>query len=275
MGRGGVPLPAGYTKLEYLESDGTQYIDTGFKPNQDTRVVMDYQALGSADSAIASVVGTTYFYTLFVDNALIGTRYGTQTAQNFGDNAPAWGDRLEYDKNKNVTTVDGYTITHTAETFQLIYSLTLFARNNKGTVDWCSKARLYSCRIYDNGTLIRDYIPCVNASDVSGLYDLVDDVFYPLLQVVTTKKKNKLTVDTGLIDNGDGTFTPWGVLSATYLVTSTLTVNVKGSNGSLAINNTLYLPNGNFSVSTKNWLGLNASIISISPTEDDTYIYTF
>ena len=36
-------LPDGYMELEYIESTGTQYIDTGFKPNQDTRVILDVQ----------------------------------------------------------------------------------------------------------------------------------------------------------------------------------------------------------------------------------------
>ena len=33
-------LPSGYKRLEYIQSSGTQYIDTGFKHNQNTRVVM-------------------------------------------------------------------------------------------------------------------------------------------------------------------------------------------------------------------------------------------
>ena len=37
-------LPSGYTQYEYIESSGTQYIDTGFKPNQNTRTVIDFQA---------------------------------------------------------------------------------------------------------------------------------------------------------------------------------------------------------------------------------------
>ena len=40
-------LPDGYTKLEYLQSSGTQYIDTGVYPNQDTRVVCDVELLES------------------------------------------------------------------------------------------------------------------------------------------------------------------------------------------------------------------------------------
>ena len=35
-------LPAGYTQVLYIESSGTQYIDTGFTANQDTRVVLDF-----------------------------------------------------------------------------------------------------------------------------------------------------------------------------------------------------------------------------------------
>ena len=34
-------LPSGYTQLEYIESTGTQYIDTGFKPNNNTVFEVD------------------------------------------------------------------------------------------------------------------------------------------------------------------------------------------------------------------------------------------
>ena len=46
-------LPKGYTELEYLESSGTQYIDTGFNANQDTQVVMDCTLLSNTTSAAA------------------------------------------------------------------------------------------------------------------------------------------------------------------------------------------------------------------------------
>ena len=37
---------------------------------------------------------------------------------------------------------------------------------------------LYSCQIYDNGTLVRDFVPCINGSGEVGLYDLVGKQFY-------------------------------------------------------------------------------------------------
>ena len=36
-------LPAGYTQLTYIESSGTQYINTGIVPKASTRVVCDFQ----------------------------------------------------------------------------------------------------------------------------------------------------------------------------------------------------------------------------------------
>ena len=50
-------LPSGYTELEYIQSSGTQYIDTGFKPNQDTRVVGDMQFMDNTSGNPASLFG--------------------------------------------------------------------------------------------------------------------------------------------------------------------------------------------------------------------------
>lgn len=45
-----VPLPKGYTKLAYIQSSGTQYVDTGFTPNQDTCIEMDVVPLSVAET---------------------------------------------------------------------------------------------------------------------------------------------------------------------------------------------------------------------------------
>lgn len=49
-----------------------------------------------------------------------------------------------------------------------------------GTAKYYLKSILYSCKIYDNGTLIRDFIPVKRISDSKcGLWDKVTKVFYP------------------------------------------------------------------------------------------------
>lgn len=43
-------IPSDLVELEYIESTGTQYIDTGYKPNQDTRIstIADFPSSGTA-----------------------------------------------------------------------------------------------------------------------------------------------------------------------------------------------------------------------------------
>ena len=36
------------------------------------------------------------------------------------------------------------------------------------------KAKLYSCQIYNNDVLIRDYIPCKDSNGIGCLFDLVE-----------------------------------------------------------------------------------------------------
>ena len=48
----------GCTKLGYLESTGTQYIDTGYQPNQDTRFDISFMTLNQLSSnAFGSIFG--------------------------------------------------------------------------------------------------------------------------------------------------------------------------------------------------------------------------
>lgn len=176
-----VTLPEGYTQLMYLESSGTQYINTGFNPNQDTRAIVDCQILSghSANGQIISAVDSTNFYLLIYlyPSNVFSTRYGKGALQNF-DSSISPFDRHVLDKNKNVTTIEGSVVTSTAETFSINYPLYLFARDNAGSVDNFCKMRLYSCRIYNNGLMVRDFIPCKNASGTIGLYDMVNGQFY-------------------------------------------------------------------------------------------------
>ena len=173
-------LPSGYTQLEYIESTGTQYIDTGFKPNQNTRVVMDAQ--------MTSISGAAFYFgaraTGYVDSfgvlysasaKAMRSAYGSENLTFATTNYTA---RVQIDKNKTSCMLGAETLNHTATTFQNIHNLYLFASNEFGTVGSLAKMRLYSCQIYDNGTLIRDYIPCVTDDGQIGLYDTVNNAFY-------------------------------------------------------------------------------------------------
>ena len=59
-------------------------------------------------------------------------------------------------------------VNFTAKTFKSDFNITLLACNTGGTVAGHLSAKLYSCQIYDNGTLVRDFKPCISASGDVG-----------------------------------------------------------------------------------------------------------
>ena len=54
----------------------------------------------------------------------------------------------------------------------------LFAGNSSGNPGWKCKAKLYGCRIWQDGSLVRDFRPCVDASGKAALYDVVNCRFH-------------------------------------------------------------------------------------------------
>lgn len=168
----------GYTILEYIESTGSQYIDTGFKPNQDTRVVMDVEQTGSVSSfyfgARTTDVSNT-FSAVQLNGTTIRSDYGTKRTTASINTLQ----RITIDKNKNVLTVGDVVITSPIQTFSAPSNMLLLSTNTNGTVYTpTASAKLYSCQIYDNDILVRDFIPSMDKYGLVGLYDKVEGVFY-------------------------------------------------------------------------------------------------
>ena len=177
-----VSLPSGYRRLEYIQSSGTQYIDTGFKPNQDTRTILDFNIYtysaagyvfgcrGGGSEGYNNRYGLMY-------NGTFRTDYGNGNGLTFSE-ALVHGDRHLIDKNKAVCTLDNERLTNTSTTFQSLYNMALFGVIEGGSAAYLMSVRVYSCQIYDNGLLVRDFIPCQTTSGEIGLWDDVNGVFY-------------------------------------------------------------------------------------------------
>lgn len=173
-------LPSGYIELEYIEFNRSQYINTGIKPDETLEVIIDYEMLQSTytnNYIFGSRDGTSVnTYDLGLLSGTLRSGYNNQNI--YFSNGINTYQRLTYTKNKNVCNVDGYTVTANYASFTGSYDLYLFALNNAGSLSSAGVGRCYSCKIYKDSSLIRDYIPCKNESDVSGLYDLVNSEFY-------------------------------------------------------------------------------------------------
>ena len=172
-------LPQGFTRVEWIESTGTQYIDTGFKPNQDTRVIIDYQITTAQTIPLfgARNGSTNREFEMFAYADNRGMQDGYGSSQDYVTSSPNLN-RTTIDKNKNVTTSSDGSVnkTHAAQTFQCSYNMYLFQMNNGGQIYNASYgSRCYSCQIYDNGTLVRDYIPCIDENGDANLWDDVNE----------------------------------------------------------------------------------------------------
>lgn len=168
-------------EVEYLESTGTQYIDTGFTPNQDSRIQLDVLIPslstgactfgGSANGAWRpgfTVYGgnTTYQMASVYNNSDVTA----SSSYKFQSN-----NRYILDLNKNKYTVyknsvEFYSYSHPTGDFQLTKSIELF-RLNIATPRY-GKFRLYSAIISDDGVLARDLIP-VRVGRVGYMYDTI------------------------------------------------------------------------------------------------------
>ena len=202
-------LPSGYSKIDYIEATGTQYINTGFKPNGNSRIVMDCEPtnLSSAFCFFCArteinASDTTANVALYLGRKYRKDFYGESQSTTAAYTA---GTRFTIDSNKNEVAFGAdYTLTFTASSKVSPMPLILMASAVPGDTDGTfkslanyAKMKLYGAKIYDNGTLVRDFIPCKNASGTLGLWDNVNSVFYANAGTGTfsTDTKHKTLID--------------------------------------------------------------------------------
>ena len=187
--KGSSRLPSDFQEVEYIESTGTQYIDSGLSINNPLSFKTEFKwrktSTSTSDQCLA---GARY-----VTNYSIGYKgpncynHGLELAPEFSS-IISFTDNTDYDSvfegGNSVTkyTQNGttYTSSNPYNQFNTYgYNITLFAMNQGGSVRWFFVGRLYHYSFTINGTKVRDFIPCYRKSDNEiGLYDLVGKQFY-------------------------------------------------------------------------------------------------
>ena len=168
-------LPQNYTYLDYIEATGTQYIDTGFIPNQDTRVVCEFVYKGgSGIYGARNAVSSRNFSMRVIYNAWqLGYGDGVTTGVIPSDTAN-WHIA---DHNKNNLYIDGeLAATREYVTFTAPKSITIGAI--KAGSMYYGKGMYRDFKVYDNDVLVRDMIPCKDPNGNIGMYDTLNAVFY-------------------------------------------------------------------------------------------------
>jgi len=185
--------------IEYVESHGDAaykdglpaYVDTGIIGRSGTKVVGEFALLQSEDGCIVgSRSGNTRFYmvhdyyekiacgyNLFHENNYqreLGKRYGVETEFNAGSQVQkVWADGVT---NTVYTGSEG-----AVDTALPMYLFVCNVDGNpylKSDSSMAAKARCYGLKIWQGGTLVRDFRPCLK-NGVAGLYDTVSsNIFY-------------------------------------------------------------------------------------------------
>lgn len=177
-------LPAGYIRLEYIQTSGTQYINTLFQSNQDSRALMvfDVPHIVNPDLYIPVFNGRTSHRVNDFSVAIrvletrfhFTARYRTQerTASNDLFDGP-----ITIELSKDGFFLDGAKkISFSTEVFQSKNNLLI--GSVPSSPNFANGLKIYSFKLYDNNEIVRDYIPCKNRFGETGLYDLVNGQFY-------------------------------------------------------------------------------------------------
>ena len=205
--------------LNYVESTGAQYVNTGVRPKYGTKAEIKFSRtaeVGSYDVLLGSSgTGGYYYFGMIRKPSYIGAGCGSW--RNYADTNPSWGyadsaylldsktigngtqytitTELSPEGDYNINTKGGainngyaYHKTKVVNQGDFLSSnnpLYVFASNNNGSLADPSKIRFYSAKIWQtngvDGTyvLLRDLTPC-QKDGRAGLYDSVnDEILFP------------------------------------------------------------------------------------------------
>ena len=170
-----IVLPKMVNFVNYIQSSGTQYFDTGFVPDNNTRVIVDIELLTNARTLFgARSSAESNNYAVMWTDGIFRSDYNNAYTQEWDVEKTK---RRVIDKNKETTTIDGVSQSYVNASFRAPGTMMLLAMNNNGNVQWQTAANLYSCKVYDNGLIIRDYWPCYDPDGVVCLYDKVNQEY--------------------------------------------------------------------------------------------------
>lgn len=183
------PLPEGYTQVEYIEGTGSQYINIGTKMYNNSELELcfsfddmpqDCSIFGSRLNGATNnfeIASSKPAFLLYLDygsyntsratynKAVINTKYICTISKSL---------RAVYDENRTLLVRNTNLISQNNVTPSnaLIFDTAGGFSQNK------LKGKVYYCKVWENGVLVRDMIPSKNPSNVAGMYDIVNEVFY-------------------------------------------------------------------------------------------------
>jgi hypothetical protein len=182
--KSGGGLPSSYTAVDYLQSTGTQWIEMGVAPNQNTKAVLKIK-INTFTSRGASLIGSRTDinsddqFTTYLDD-YGGTRFLFRM-----DGQPKTTSWTGLTTNKiYIVTLSGTEMKAELEDGTAVFSktfsvpdftstVTMALFRSKGVSGAYFQGRIYSCKHYSGDELIQDFVPCLDTDSVPCMFDLV------------------------------------------------------------------------------------------------------
>ena len=170
-------LPDGYTQVDYIESSGTQYIDTTVKLQPDLffDITLQHDNLGG-------------MYGRYTNNNRVISQVYTDISNKLSFQYGNSSTSMNYILQNNL--YDKYNIK--VKDYKMYLNEVQVAENSNAILENSEddfylfrqsaiygKGKIFYAKLYIGNTLVRDFIPCYRNSDNEiGLYDLVTNEFY-------------------------------------------------------------------------------------------------
>ena len=177
-------------RVAYLESTGTQWIDTGIVPSVETTLLFKYEHIGMGDNAGAMICGQTATHGTRANMFGVGPSQTNDRIYTFFGSYPVYkipnrsGENLRLyrgglwnaDDDTQYLAPLSDAVVPSITTDRTLY---LFAENYGGTLYRRGKTKLYYLKILNNGVLQRDFIPVIDWNNRPAMYDKVSgQMFY-------------------------------------------------------------------------------------------------
>ena len=195
-------IPIGFTEVEYLETINQQsnqtsatdvsWIDTGIIPNDNTKLEcrMAFTTLisGNNNEALCGSSGSTGNFRFawgFASLSPYTNFYAGLGGQNLTTNVTRDTNvhTFKIDAVNKTWAIDSVTGSFTSSgSLSGTSSIFLFGRHipfyGDNVANKPANAKIYYCKIWNNGTLVRDFVPCLDSSNVPCLWDKVEGNAY-------------------------------------------------------------------------------------------------
>jgi hypothetical protein len=182
-------LPPEYQEVEWIESTGTQWIDTGFYPSNNTRLKTSICFRDLSKQAFnfpfgsRTEAGVNEYEVCCAGNINLAMRsdFGKTDNRKTSTFFPQIGNFFTIDKNKSICHFGSISVENKDVVFRSTNSLALFATKYRSpgsvTPGELFIGMIANTTIWESDTVRHEFIPCYRKSDNKpGLYDLCGSI---------------------------------------------------------------------------------------------------